>query len=167
MAASLVRSGFCLSLYRTRRALRIGPEKKVHGLGCPWLPRNKFGQIEQGIPRERGFPWRHFPYQTWSSAFRGNPPVSLVPPVSLLVGFPDKQGFFHYTPEHCLINGGFPAFWWKKMFQMGKTYLLRSTDKSGIHSCLLDFGVGSKASPCGKTTLLCSASSAIVTPPSP
>ena len=23
-------------------------------------------------------------------AFRGNPPVSLVPPVSLLVGFPDK-----------------------------------------------------------------------------
>ena len=20
----------------------------------------------------------------------------------------------HYTPEHCLVNGGFPAFWWRK-----------------------------------------------------
>ena len=35
-----------------------------------------------------GFPWRHFPYQ---DAFKGNPPVSLVPPVSLLVGFPAQR----------------------------------------------------------------------------
>ena len=20
----------------------------------------------------------------------------------------------HYTPEHCLVNGGFSLFWWKK-----------------------------------------------------
>ena len=25
-----------------------------------------------------------------------------------------KQGSLHYTPEHCLVNGGFPLFWWKK-----------------------------------------------------
>ena len=25
-----------------------------------------------------------------------------------------KQGSLHYTPEHCLVNGGFPVFWWKK-----------------------------------------------------
>ena len=24
------------------------------------------------------------------------------------------QGSLHYTPEHCLVNGGFPLFWWKK-----------------------------------------------------
>ena len=33
----------------------------------------------------------------------------------------------HYTPEQCLVNGGFPEFWAEKaMFQMGKMYLLRS-----------------------------------------
>ena len=26
---------------------------------------------------------------------------------------PGTQGSLHYTPEHCLVNGGFP-FWWKK-----------------------------------------------------
>ena len=25
-----------------------------------------------------------------------------------------KQGSLHYAPEHCLVNGGFPLFWWKK-----------------------------------------------------
>ena len=25
-----------------------------------------------------------------------------------------KQGSLHYTPEHCLVHGGFPLFWWKK-----------------------------------------------------
>ena len=25
-----------------------------------------------------------------------------------------KQGSLHYTPEHCLVDGGFPLFWWKK-----------------------------------------------------
>ena len=25
-----------------------------------------------------------------------------------------EQGSLHYTPEHCLVNGGFPLFWWKK-----------------------------------------------------
>ena len=24
------------------------------------------------------------------------------------------QGSLQYTPEHCLVNGGFPLFWWKK-----------------------------------------------------
>ena len=24
------------------------------------------------------------------------------------------QGSLHYTPEHCLVNGGFPLFWWNK-----------------------------------------------------
>ena len=24
------------------------------------------------------------------------------------------QGSLHYTPEHCLLNGGCPLFWWKK-----------------------------------------------------
>ena len=37
------------------------------------------------------------------------------------------QGSLHSTPEHCLVNGGFPLVWWKKpCFQMGKLYLLRS-----------------------------------------
>ena len=37
------------------------------------------------------------------------------------------QGSLHYTPEHCLVNGGFPLFWWKKtIFQLGKLYPLRS-----------------------------------------
>ena len=22
------------------------------------------------------------------------------------------QGSLHYTPEHCLVNGGVPLFWW-------------------------------------------------------
>ena len=25
-----------------------------------------------------------------------------------------KHGSLHYTPEHCLVSGGFPVFWWKK-----------------------------------------------------
>ena len=25
-----------------------------------------------------------------------------------------QQGSLHSTPEHCLVNGGFPLFWWKK-----------------------------------------------------
>ena len=25
-----------------------------------------------------------------------------------------QQGSLHYTPEHCLVNGGFPLFRWKK-----------------------------------------------------
>ena len=25
-----------------------------------------------------------------------------------------EQKSLHYTPEHCLVNGGFPLFWWKK-----------------------------------------------------
>ena len=24
------------------------------------------------------------------------------------------QGSIHYTPEHCLVNGGFPSCWWKR-----------------------------------------------------
>ena len=37
--------------------------------------------------------WRHFPFfKPSQGAFRGNPPVSLVPSVSLLVGFPDSCG---------------------------------------------------------------------------
>ena len=26
----------------------------------------------------------------------------------------DERGSLHYTPEHCLVNGGFPLFWWKE-----------------------------------------------------
>ena len=26
---------------------------------------------------------------------------------------PPQQGSLHYTPEHCLVNGGLPLFWWK------------------------------------------------------
>ena len=42
-----------------------------------------------------------------------------------------KHGSSHFTPEHCLVNGGFPLFVGGKsnMFQMGKTYLLRSPGK--------------------------------------
>ena len=25
-----------------------------------------------------------------------------------------QQGSLHYTPEHCLVNGGVPLFWWRK-----------------------------------------------------
>ena len=33
----------------------------------------------------------------------------------------------HYLPGDCLVNGGFPVFWWKKaMFQICKMYVLRS-----------------------------------------
>ena len=37
-----------------------------------------------------------------------------------------QQGSLHYTPEHCLVNGGFFILVEKAMFQMGKMYLLRS-----------------------------------------
>ena len=30
------------------------------------------------------------------------------------IGFCFIEGSLHYTPEHCLANGGFPVFWWKK-----------------------------------------------------
>ena len=26
----------------------------------------------------------------------------------------EQQESLHYTPEHCLVNGGVPLFWWKK-----------------------------------------------------
>ena len=39
------------------------------------------------------------------------------------------QGSLHYTPEHCLVNGGFPLLVEKAMSQMGKMYLLRSPAK--------------------------------------
>ena len=43
-----------------------------------------------------------------------------------------KQGSLQYTPEHCLVNGGFLVFrWGKNMFQMGQRYLIspaRSTE---------------------------------------
>ena len=47
-----------------------------------------------------------------------------------LCGLPPKwatqQGSLHYTPEHCLGNGGFPVLWWKTpCFKWGKMYLLR------------------------------------------
>ena len=43
-----------------------------------------------------------------------------------------RQGSLHYTPEHCLVNGGFPLFWWNKnMFQLGKMFLLRSPVRRG------------------------------------
>ena len=36
----------------------------------------------------------------------------------------NRDPYIIYTPEHCLINGGFPAFLVEKaMFQMGKMYL--------------------------------------------
>ena len=32
-----------------------------------------------------------------------------------------QQGSLHYTPEHCLVNGGFPLFCWKKTcFKFGR-----------------------------------------------
>ena len=38
-----------------------------------------------------------------------------------------QQGSLH-TPEHCLVNGGFPLVWWKKQHVSNgcKMYLLRS-----------------------------------------
>ena len=27
---------------------------------------------------------------------------------------PQQQGSLDYTPERCLVNGGFPLFWWKR-----------------------------------------------------
>ena len=30
------------------------------------------------------------------------------------------QRSVHYTPEHCLVNGGCPVFWWKKPFKWAK-----------------------------------------------
>ena len=38
-----------------------------------------------------------------------------------------QQGSLHYTSEHCLVNGGFPVFWWKEpCFKWANWYLLRS-----------------------------------------
>ena len=43
-----------------------------------------------------------------------------------------KQGSLHHTPEHCLVNGGFLLFWWKKHVSNGcKMYLLRSPETYG------------------------------------
>ena len=59
----------------------------------------------------------NFPFcdlQKWQ--FCWNPPVlSQV----FIWGNPVTQpspswGSLHYTPEHCLVNGGFPLFWWQK-----------------------------------------------------
>ena len=38
------------------------------------------------------------------------------------------QGSLHYTPEHCLVNGGFPSCWWffSHVSNGCKTCLLRS-----------------------------------------
>ena len=42
-----------------------------------------------------------------------------------------KQGSLHYTPEHCLVNGGFPLFWVGKSHVSNgcNMYLLRSPAK--------------------------------------
>ena len=47
-----------------------------------------------------GFPWRISQIKLSQGAFEGNPPVSLVPPVSLLVGFPafTKTRFVNSAP---------------------------------------------------------------------
>ena len=43
-----------------------------------------------------------------------------------------RQGSLHYTPEHCLVIGGFSLFWWNKpCFKWAKMYLLRSPGRFG------------------------------------
>ena len=36
-------------------------------------------------------------------------PFAVLPPSCFL-----NQGSLLYTPEHCLVNGGFPKCWWEK-----------------------------------------------------
>ena len=52
------------------------------------------------------------------------------------------QGSLHYTPEHCLVNGGFPLFCWKKQHVSNgcKMYLLRSPGPPWILYCVLYAG---------------------------
>ena len=58
------------------------------------------------------------------SGFHSENPIKLDQKVQVL------QGPLHYTPEHCLINGGFPLLWWTKpCFKWANMYLLRSPDK--------------------------------------
>ena len=51
-----------------------------------------------------------------------------------LKGVTLKQGSLHYTPEHCLVNGGVPLFWSKKPHVSNgcKMYLLRSPVKIAL-----------------------------------
>ena len=43
-----------------------------------------------------------------------------------------KQGSLHYTPEHCLVNDGFPLFWWKKHVSNGQHVSFKEPCKSSI-----------------------------------
>ena len=43
------------------------------------------------------------------------------------------QGSLHYTPEHCLVNGGFPLFWWKKpCFKWAKCIFSGALHQNGL-----------------------------------
>ena len=42
----------------------------------------------------------------------------------------EQQGSLHYTPEHCLVNGGVLFILVEKdVFQLGNMYLLRSPEQ--------------------------------------
>ena len=51
------------------------------------------------------------------------------------LGHTVQQGSLHYTPEHCLVNGGFLYFGVEKaVVQLGQMYLLRSPVQKPLFS---------------------------------
>ena len=89
---------------------KLLPQKKKSSFSSSppnLVPLVWFGQTNKRSLRRKqswdmgGFPWGHVPYQTSSRCIkRGNPPLSLVPPVSLRVGFPvwSSVAFSHLNP---------------------------------------------------------------------
>ena len=63
-------------------------------------------------------PWLPMAYFPWpgeqriTASLPSSRRSALIPGKSAEVT--QQQGFLHYTPEQCLVNGGFPLFWWKK-----------------------------------------------------
>ena len=45
-----------------------------------------------------------------------------------------EQGCLHYTPEHCLVNGGFPLFWWKSHVSNGQHVSFKEPCEGGVLS---------------------------------
>ena len=96
---------------------------------CPWYREVSFSLQ---VPSHRRHPWLEPARREFGQTKKA---------------ISHKQGSLHYTPEHCLVNGGFPLFWWKKSCSHGQNVSFKEPCIKG-----LDFGICKKGNP---TTRCC------------
>ena len=82
----------------------------------PWFPsktlKNKNSNVAGKMPLLLGDSWSE--YYPASAGIVGNSASRARHDMYREWRTLVQQGSLHYTPEHCLVNCGFPLFWWKK-----------------------------------------------------